>query len=120
MDYGEIVQQIVEGTLQQSSPVKNSLNILDDGGPTRITFYSETAIDLAIVSPILEPDLQWAVYPSPLDSDHSPIIITILRQNNEKEITRHNINKTNWNIYKHSVAQRNLPLNITNMLILQI
>ena len=58
----------------------DSLNLvlLNSGQPTRITLESETAIDLSICSPTLAPQLTWDVLPSSHDSDHNPVIISLV------------------------------------------
>ena len=43
------------------------------------THTAGTAIDLTVVSPLLAVDMQWEVLPSPLTSDHFPILITTSR-----------------------------------------
>ena len=38
--------------------------------------YVGTVIDLTVVLPLLAVDMQWEILPSPLSSDHFPILIT--------------------------------------------
>ena len=88
----------------------NSLNIANDGEPTRTTQHSETVIDLTIVSPTLEPELEWKIFNSPLDSDHNPIIISVKRSfRNDSTSIRTNIKRANWEVYRNSVAWKDLP-----------
>ena len=60
----------------------NSLNVLNDGSPTRIAGTSETVVDVSLASPALQTQVSWSVLPSPYDSDQYPIKIcfnTIVR-----------------------------------------
>ena len=50
---------------------QKGLNVLNNGSATHT---SGTVIDLTIVLLILETDLCWEVLPSPLSSDHLPIL----------------------------------------------
>ena len=54
----------------------SNLNALNNCSPTRIKDNAVSAIDLTIVSPKLQVDLQWTVSSSPRDSDHNPILNT--------------------------------------------
>jgi len=89
----------------------NNLNILNDGTPTRIGYQTETAIDLTMCSPVIEPDLQWSVSTSPWDSDHCPIVITFLPNiiTDSSNRTRWNTRKANWTRYRSSATWENLP-----------
>jgi len=89
----------------------NSLNILNSGAPTRIGYQSQSAIDLSICTPILEPILQWTVSSSPGDSDHCPIIITKLNDdtNAQPAQPRWNLSRARWKDYENSRAWSNLP-----------
>ena len=86
------------------------LNILNDGTPTRIEFGSETAIDLSIVSPELDDVMRWMVMPSPGDSDHCPIIMSLASRKNEGvPVKQLNIKKADWKAYSRSDAWQQLP-----------
>jgi hypothetical protein len=95
----------------ESFIIDNQLNVLNNGAPTRISYDVETAIDLSIVSPELEEDLQWAVYESPGDSDHCPIVLDIMgiQQPIEEPMFKLNIKKAKWQNYEFSAAWDNLP-----------
>ena len=54
----------------------NNLNVLNNGAPTKRKDNAESPIDLTIVSPELQMDLQWTVSTSPRGSDYNPILIT--------------------------------------------
>ena len=86
------------------------LNILNDRTPTRIEFGSGTATDLAIVSSELDDVVRWMVMPSPGDSDHCPIIISLASRENEgAPVKQVNIKKADWEAYSRSDACQQLP-----------
>jgi len=93
------------------------INILNDGAPTRIAYHAETAIDLTLCSPVLTPILQWSVDSSPGDSDHCPILITLMsniRFNTQYE-SRMNFKKADWQKYQNSRVWNDLPNDIDTM-----
>ena len=61
------------GRILEAIFVEQGLNVMNSG---LATHTSGTAIDLTVVSPLLAVDMQWEVLPSPLSSDHLPILIT--------------------------------------------
>ena len=61
------------GRILEAIFVEQGLNVMNSGS---VTHTSGTAIDLTVVSPLLAVDMQWEVLPSPLSSDHFPILIT--------------------------------------------
>ena len=61
------------GRILEAIFVEQGLNVMNSGLAART---SGTAIDLTVVSPLLAVDMQWEVLPSPLSSDHFPILIT--------------------------------------------
>ena len=63
----------------------NGLNVINNGAPTRVAYNVETAIDLTIVTPILEPLMEWRVMSSPNDSDHLPVVITVMNNREQNE-----------------------------------
>jgi ribonuclease HI len=88
----------------------NGLNLLNDGTVTRIGYNSESAIDLTIVSPRLDPVLLWSVAPTPLDSDHCPISIVFLSDRPEENVLpRLNIKRANWGLYAKNPTWQNIP-----------
>lgn len=96
--------------------LNNNLNVLNDGSPTRKTLFSETCIDLTFVTPILQPDLQWAVDSSTLDSDHNPIVISFLDDSVQPPpTTSYNINRANWDTFKTSLVWSDLPVPDTDV-----
>lgn len=88
----------------------NNINILNDGQPTRISYNNETAIDLSICSPQLQPILEWEVSRSPLDSDHCPIKITIIgtETTNNNITTRYDFKNALWTTYKEHSTWNNI------------
>jgi ribonuclease HI len=92
-----------------------NLNFLNTGLPTRISHTSETAIDLSIISPQLQPDCDWQVFPSPRDSDHCPIIVTILNdQQTDAQTPIRNYKRADWKTYKTSKAWNNIPEDVSD------
>ena len=74
------------------------LNCLNDGSPTH---ESGTSIDLTICNPNITPILTWTVLDSLLSSDHHPIMISTINQNNNdvQQRPRYNYKKANWDSY---------------------
>jgi len=92
--------RIIEGFINSKG-----LNILNDGSPTRITSLSKTAIDLSILSPELSADIQWSVDPSPGDSDHCPISLSIITEAvAEEPVCRRNYRRADWGAFTTSRA----------------
>ena len=89
---------------------QNQLNILNTGTPTRISYNTESAIDLSIVTPHLATDFIWAVASSPEDSDHCPIFITKMMNVQERVQTRAfwNMKKAVWEAYEAHEAWNRL------------
>ena len=93
---GRVVEQFMR---------ENDLNILNNGAPTRVAYQVETAVDVTICSPALEAMMEWSVYSSPGDSDHCPIIITVMNDAAAEEaIEKYNMKKAKWEVYKQSDA----------------
>ena len=104
------------GLIVERTVDSNNLNILNNGLPTRIAYNSESAIDLTIISPVLEPLLQWSVAPTPLDSDHCPIFVNIMGDRPEEENTKRlNIKRADWTLYENSRLWEDLPIDISNI-----
>ena len=76
----------------------NNLNILNNCNATRISGSSRYSIDLSIISPSLQPQIEWLVSESPLDSDHCIIEMKIQTgvQRGQDEYKTFNIKKANW------------------------
>lgn len=90
------------------------LNVMNDGSPTRITTHSETCIDVTIASPRLTPLLQWSVAASTFDSDHNPLLITLVGSElGEVGSTRLNIKRADWGAFTSHRAFDNIPENPT-------
>lgn len=90
----------------------NSLNVLNNGSPTRVGFNSESAIDLTIISPTLASDCNWEVLPSPRDSDHNPIQVCISTNNRvppQETLTFRNFKKANWDLFGNHQVWKTLP-----------
>ena len=90
----------------------NQLNLLNGHQPTRIEGLHETSIDLSICSPSLEPELEWSILDTPLDSDHCPIIIQCEDQNQTSQPNLPqgwNIKLAVWEIFSASDTWKDLP-----------
>lgn len=89
----------------------NNLNILNNGAPTRILYNTESAIDISICSPVLQPIIEWSVYTSPGGCDHCPIIVSLpnVHPNNTEATDRYNVRHANWDVYSDSSAWNNIP-----------
>jgi len=101
------------GTQISNFIASNNLNILNNGNANRLSGTSRSAIDLSIVSPSLQPQSDWTVDESPLDSDHCPIEIKIQtgQHNPGNEIKMYNLKKASWTKFQsHSVWNRNVSL----------
>ena len=71
----------------------------------------QTAIDISIVSPRLETILQWTVSTSPGDSDHCPIIISMMDDRRAEVPTeyRWDFKKAIWSYFRSSRAWEGVP-----------
>ena len=56
----------------------NGCHILNDGAMTRVAYSVETATDLSICSDSLSAIISWHALSSPGDSDHCPIVLTVM------------------------------------------
>lgn len=98
------------GSIIEEFMTRNNLNILNTGAPTRISHTVETVLDLAIISPELNAEYKWDVIPSPLDSDHCPIVITALSNRNNNPTTDfYNFKKAKWEIYSQCDVWNRIP-----------
>ena len=97
------------GRLLENALIDCRLIVLNNGTPTRISYQSESAIDLTIASPRLTPDIEWSVSASPEDSDHCPILISLLdsRPLSSERFTW-NLKRANWPLYSHHAAWETL------------
>ena len=68
----------VRGRILKEVACNKGLIIMNNGAPTKIGFNTETCFDLTVTSPTLGPYLEWTVTSSPFDSDHIPIIVSVL------------------------------------------
>lgn len=104
------------GRIVEEAINNNNLNILNNGLPTRIAYNTESAIDLTVTSPILDPILQWSVAPTPLDSDHCPISVMFMNNRPEQTIEqKRNIKRADWGSYASSPVWQNPPQDITTI-----
>ena len=76
----------------------NNLNILNNGNALRILEPSRFSIDLFTISPSLQPQIEWSVSESPLDSDHCIFEMKIQTcfQRVQDKYKTFNIKKPNW------------------------
>jgi ribonuclease HI len=105
------------GRIVETFANHNNLNFLNNGTVTRVGYNSESAIDLSLCSPILDPILHWSVYTSPGDSDHCPIVIAIMNQQTQEYTndTYTNIKRAQWQMYQSSSAWSEIPDQIENV-----
>ena len=60
---------------------------------------------MTIVTSILEPLMEWWVMSSPNDSDHLPVVITVMNSREQNgESQGRDIKKANWTKYRESDA----------------
>lgn len=94
----------------------HQLNLLNSGVPTHFSFGYKTtsAIDLTLVSPILDIYFDWNIDDDLHSSDHYPIIITVSNDQMKKDRKRKwIIKKANWEMYKEELEIKNI--NFTNV-----
>ena len=97
--------------------MSHNVNLMNNGAPRRIVYNAETAIDLSLCSPALEPELHWSIDASLLASDHCPIYIhyeemqNIQRQNFGKNW---NMREAQWRILESSEAWNDLPAHLNS------
>jgi len=84
---GEVLEQLL---------ATRNLNILNDGS---VTHTSGTSIDLSLVSPVISTYASWYVYPSPLSSDHYPVIITLEGEGHSELPELYNMKRAKWSEY---------------------
>jgi len=100
----------VRGRIFENFLNTNNLITLNSGTPTRIGYNSETAIDVSIASPGVAASCHWEVLPSPRDSDHCPILVTILSNKPQTpQPTAQNFKRINWTIFTSHPAWHDLP-----------
>ena len=98
---GKVIEQFL---------LEKNLNILNTGIATRQGYNnSETAIDLTICSPQIQPLLKWDVYPTPRASDHFPILISILGSEKRDIPTFRNFKKADWLLYENHQTWNEIP-----------
>ena len=101
------------GNLVESFIRNNNLNVLNNGSPTRISNLSNSVIDLSIVSPSLQPQIEWAVSESPLDSDHCLITMKLHTgvEQQEEETSHFNLRRANWTTFQsHPVWDQDIEI----------
>ena len=87
----------------------SNLNILNNGSPTRILYQTESCIDLSLCSASIEPELEWSIMDSPLNSDHCPIFISCNNNARQENATIWCMEKAQWDKYTESKAWDDLP-----------
>ena len=90
---GKIIEKIVN---------KEHLCIRND--PESPTYYSRThnsfsSIDLSICSNSITHQLEWSISDDDFSSDHYPIIISLITNNNPNSTQRFNTEKANWPLF---------------------
>jgi len=95
---GEVIEQLLS---------TRNLNILNDGSPTHT---SGTSIDLSLVSPVISTYASWSVYPSPLSSDHHPIIVTLDGDERGQLPESYNMKRAKWSEYCNDEVWKNLEI----------
>ena len=93
-----------------------NLNILNKGSSTRVSYGTESCIDLTIVLPRSEPITQWNVASSPNDRDHCPIKLDFIGNWPEEYVAeRYNIKAAIWDLCRTNNAWDNIPVDISNI-----
>ena len=89
--------------------LNNDLIILDKNEFTFFRGKSRTHIDLTIISPELNLDLDWHTHDDPCGSDHIPVIIKINKLIEADERVKWNFAKANWEKFRE-LAVFNRPI----------
>ena len=97
--WGSITTDVREREIEEFIS-RNNINIINDGAPTHITYYAETATDLTMCTATLEADLHWSAAASPGDSDHGPVFVTY----DELSRVQQNERSKHWKIKGSTVA----------------
>ena len=97
-----------DGIKVEKFVVNHNLCILNDGDVN--TYYSKShgtfsSIDLSICTANIVDRFEWNVLDDLYSSDHFPILITTLGNNPTPPIKRFNMNKADWDSYKHYTSQ---------------
>ena len=89
------------GRIFENFLTSNNLLILNDSRPTRVACNTETAIDVTITTPGIAANCHWDVLPSPRDSDHCPIMVTLLSNRPQTPFSApvHNTRRANWETF---------------------
>ena len=84
--------------------LENDLNILDEDKHTYEKFIDGSLytshIDITLVTPDLQTDLEWDTLDENGGSDHIPISIKIKKSYDFNKYTRWNFKKANWDKYR--------------------
>ena len=84
--------------------LENDLNILDKDEHTYEIFRDgqlyTSHIDLTLISPELQPDLDWTTLDETGGSDHIPIVIDINKSYDFNTYTKWNFKRANWDKYR--------------------
>ena len=83
---------------------ENPFILLNTGEPTHIsTIATFTHIDITICSPDLAAEIDWEIYPDPMNSDHLPINIGTSIYTTTEQLPKWNINKANWKLFQDNI-----------------
>ena len=92
------------GNIIEKFVLENDINILDENEHTYEVFRNGTLykahIDLTLITPDLQPDLDWTTLDDNGGSDHIPIVIEINKSYDFNTITKWNFKRANWEKYR--------------------
>ena len=92
------------GKVIENFILENDINILDENENTyeiyRDGILYKSHIDLTLVTPDLQPDLDWTTLEDNGGSDHFPIVIGINKSYDFNTVTKWNLKKANWEYYR--------------------
>ena len=92
------------GKIIENFILENDINILDGKEHTYEIYRNGTLykshIDLTLVTPDLQPDLDWTTLEDNGGSDHFPIVIEINKSYDFNSVTKWNLKKANWDYYR--------------------
>ena len=93
------------GNTVEKFALENDLNFLDEDEHTYEQFRTDgnlykSHIDLTLITPDLQSDLDWTTYDDKGNSDHIPIHIEINKSYDFNSFTRWNFKNANWEKYR--------------------
>ena len=103
--YDNWTEPDANGRTVENFVLENDLNILDEDEHTYEQFRADGTlyrahIDLTLITPDLQPDLDWTTLDDNGNSDHLPIQITINKSYDFDTFTRWNFKKADWDKYR--------------------